>query len=498
VLEAHGRSTRTRNDEPRSNQHHTYIHLTTIYLQMSHQAATWIAFGAVCRRSLTTLTAARNSPRHQLAGYKPSGHSYLASQAARGRKIPKNHFTANRTLRNDAVEHTPTQKDSKRKTARSNAASTSLRRVAVEAQRSRDGLVKGKGRKRHVDPVAETKEVKAFCAAESYSVSTARRLMMQEGFHPDPLITDLFPQVLHVQTPNYITQDPETGEKKEQGIGNVFIFSGSVVTWNVPEHIGNNIVTRIIRPAAENPHQTEVEDFAYLEDSTRDSSVIVGDTIVLGTRPSHDHQHQHVEGTDPDSPSRHETDTVLAKIAYSSALARSTKLAVLEEALALYFQSTRQIPTTLSAGSPLRFTRQFILRKTGELLSIRAQLNLYSELTDSLPDLFWDSPHNLGLESYYDSLGKALDVGVRIKVLNEKMDYASEIAAVLRERLSEKHSTGLEWLIIGLITIEVMFGIFEISELWREKHSAIEAEETRRLLNRFLEVQLAKESSARS
>jgi uncharacterized Rmd1/YagE family protein len=466
---------------------------------MSHQAATWIAFGAVCRRSLTTLTAARNSPRHQLAGYKPPGHSYLASHAARGRKIPKNHFTANRPLRHDSVGHTQTHKDSKRKTARSNAASTSLRRVAVEAQRSRDGLVKGKGRKRHVDPVAETKEVTAFCAAESYSVSTARRLMMQEGFHPDPLKTDLFPQVLHVQTPNYITQDPETGEKKEQGSGDVFIFpSGSAVTWNVPEHIGNNIVTRILLPAAENPHQTEVEDFAYLEDGTRDSSVIVGDTIVLGTRPSHDHQHQHVESTDPDSPSGHETDTVLAKIAYSSALARSTKLAVLEEALALYFQSTRQIPTTLSAGSPLRFTRQFILRKTGELLSIRAQLNLYSELTDSLPDLFWDSPHNLGLESYYDSLGKALDVGVRIKVLNEKMDYASEIAAVLRERLSEKHSTGLEWLIIGLITIEVMFGIFEISELWGGRNSAAEADETRKLLNRFLEVQLAKESSARS
>lgn len=372
----------------------------------------------------------------------------------------------------------------------------------MEAQRSRDGLVKGKGKKRHVDPVAETREVTAYCAAETYNISAARRLLVQEGFQPDPLKTDLFPQVLHVQTPNFIAKDEETGEKREQGIGDVFVFpSGSVVTWNVQEHIGRNIVTRIIRQAAENPHQVEVEDFEYLEDGTRDSSVIVGDTIVLGTKPSEDHHHYHYHAesaaatSDPDTPPHHETDTILAKIAYSSALARSTKLAVLENALAHYFQTTRQIPTTLSAGSPLRFTRQFILRKTGELLSIRAQLNLYSELTDSLPDLFWDSPHNLGLESYYESLGKALDVGVRIKVLNEKMDYASEIAAVLRERLSEKHSTGLEWLIIGLISIEVVFGIFE---LWRERNLGIEAERTRTLLEQYLTMQLAKEGEKKA
>jgi uncharacterized Rmd1/YagE family protein len=71
----------------------------------------------------------------------------------------------------------------------------------------------------------------------------------------------------------------------------------------------------------------------------------------------------------------------------------------------------------------------------------------------------------LGLEGYYDQVGKALDVGIRIKVLNEKMDYAQEIAAVLRERLSEKHGYFLEWTIIVLIAVEVGF---EILRLWRE------------------------------
>ena len=65
-------------------------------------------------------------------------------------------------------------------------------------------------------------------------------------------------------------------------------------------------------------------------------------------------------------------------------------------------------------------------------------------------------------------------MGIRIKVLNEKMDYAAEIASVLRERLSEKHGLFLEWTIIVLIAIEVGFEILRLhregfwEEVWRD------------------------------
>lgn len=111
-----------------------------------------------------------------------------------------------------------------------------------------------------------------------------------------------------------------------------------------------------------------------------------------------------------------------------------------------------------------------MLQKTGELLELRAQLNHYSELTDSLPDLFWDSKHELGLEGYYDQVGRALDVGVRIKTLNEKMDYAQEIASILRQTMSEKHSIYLEWIIIILIAVEVVFGLRKEWKDWKESH----------------------------
>ena len=114
----------------------------------------------------------------------------------------------------------------------------------------------------------------------------------------------------------------------------------------------------------------------------------------------------------------------------------------------------------LSTGGHLPFTRSFTLQKTGQLLSIRAQLNLYSELTDSLPDLFWDTRHELGLEGYYDQVARALDTNIRIKTLNDKINYAQEIASILRQHLTEQHGVRLEWIIILLIMVEVGFNIW--------------------------------------
>lgn len=292
-------------------------------------------------------------------------------------------------------------------------------------------------------------------------------ILRAKGYEPDPFETGLYPQVIHVQVPLDSvrrTASLAASDLPADEVGDVFIFpSGTVVAWSLPEGFTSYLASAVLLPAAENPHvdDIETEHLEYTEDPTRDTSTMKGDKIILGTKPNHDN-YRH----DPKRPGRQSVDTVLTKIAFSSGLARSTKLAVLESLLSNYFDSTRTIPTLLSKGTRLPYSRSFILRKTGQLLSIRAQLNLYSELTDSLPDLFWDSRHELGLEGNYEQVGRALDVGIRIKTLNEKMDYAQEIASVLRERLSETHGLRLEWTIILLIAVEVGF---EVLRLWKEK-----------------------------
>ncbi|RPB05706.1 hypothetical protein L873DRAFT_1797437 [Choiromyces venosus 120613-1] len=381
------------------------------------------------------------------------------------------------------------EKEKKKRKTGSQSSKNSLRKVAAQAGRSTSGT-------------GRTRVCTAYCTAGKYDLPSATRLLLAQGYTPDPFLTGLDEQVIHLRLPipNSIPS-AETGYQVENG--DVFIFpSGNIVSWSLPpEEVMS--VSRVIEPAGDRVYaegDVETEDLEYVEDSRIRRSRIVGDVIMLGTAGrenwalAEDENYavsplspppEELPSTPPALPaaalaSRTPKDvltTTLAKVAFSSGLARSTKLAVLESLLDSYLTTTHTIPTLLSRGSKLPFTRSFILRKTGELLEFRAQLNLYSELTDSLPDIFWDSRHELGLEGYYDAVGRALDVDVRIRQLNAKLDYASGIVEVLRERLSERHSLLLEWMIIILITIEVGF---EVRRLWGEgRRSEVEAREYR-------------------
>ncbi|KAF8859310.1 DUF155-domain-containing protein [Acephala macrosclerotiorum] len=384
---------------------------------------------------------------------RPQPFRYIHATAAAQAPRKRNFFSSNATLQaeaanTDAVADQPPAQ--KRKPLRAPAGKTSLRRVAVEAQRSREST------QRRKDVVSESEggnRVTAISVADQFDMDAVIRILRSHGFSIDPDETGFeSDQVIHTRGVNN---------------GDIFVFpSGSLVAWSLPEDVVSDLATKTLLPAAINPHmdQIEIENLEYTEDIKKESSSIKGDVILLGTKkPFHS-----------DRQSDSQVDTTLAKIAFSSGLARSTKLAVLETMLGKYFESMRTIPTTLSRGLKLPFDRSFMLQKTGELLELRAQLNHYSELTDSLPDLFWDSKHELGLEGYYDQVGRALDVGVRIKTLNEKMDYAQEISTILRQTLSEKHSIHLEWIIIILIAVEVCFGIRHI---WKDMKEDQEKEQ---------------------
>ena len=82
-------------------------------------------------------------------------------------------------------------------------------------------------------------------------------------------------------------------------------------------------------------------------------------------------------------------------------------------------------------------------------------VNLESDILDA-PEFFWD---NADLESLYAMARKACDLHKRTDILNKRLDVLKELFEMLSNELNNQHSSNLEWIVIGLIVIEVILEI---------------------------------------
>lgn len=232
--------------------------------------------------------------------------------------------------------------------------------------------------------------------------------------------------------------------------------SGSVVGWGMTEAEMRELVVERLRRAEVGSYGAdaiESEDMDFVTATVGDASgvdaersTMVGDVMVVSDNIK---------------------DPILVKAAFSSGLARSTKLATLENRLEALLAATKVLIDNLAAGRELGIRGTKVLQLTGQFLSLRGQLNLHSELIET-PDLYWEEPE---LEQLYSLISRKLDVATRIAILNKKLDYASESINVLKSHLSEEQGVRLEWMIIILIMVEVGFEIFHFVEHWYEKQT---------------------------
>uniref|UniRef100_A0A672NK36 DUF155 domain-containing protein n=1 Tax=Sinocyclocheilus grahami TaxID=75366 RepID=A0A672NK36_SINGR len=149
---------------------------------------------------------------------------------------------------------------------------------------------------------------------------------------------------------------------------------------------------------------------------------------------------------------------VLEKFAFSNALSLSVKLAIWEVSLDNFVESIQSIPEMLKSGQRVKLSRAEVMQKIGELFSLRHCINLSSDLLIT-PDFYWDRED---LEQLYDKTCQFLNINRRVKVVNEKLQHCTELTDLMRNHLSEKHSLRLEWMIVILITIEVMFELARV------------------------------------
>lgn len=261
-------------------------------------------------------------------------------------------------------------------------------------------------------------------------------------------------------------------ELGRQAVDIIVLENGSLVAWGMEETVVKREILPVLKPAEIRPYKdAETEDMDYVEEIpegeqsllTTDSASETASTPSLQAAAVQSSQRSARSGMVGDVMYiRGETEglRLLDKAAFSSGLARNTKLAALEISLERYISRIKVIGDTLATGGRFALKGRAVLRITGKLLQIRGQLNLYSELIET-PDLYWSEPE---LEALYTLISRKLDIAPRISILNTRLDYASDIVSILKAQLSEEQSTRLEWAIIILIMIEVAIEFIHFAE----------------------------------
>lgn len=221
-----------------------------------------------------------------------------------------------------------------------------------------------------------------------------------------------------------------------------FVFkNGSIVFWNVSKKQISSFLN-FIKPYEKGSIQNqelEVMDYSYCEKESSPSHIL-SDTIKLS-----------------------QSRVLYDKLAFSHGLSHSVKLAIIEQKVDNHVSSLKEIPTSLATNYSIFKSgpsRSEVLIKLSTTLQLRSILNLDSDLTES-PDFYWSEPL---LEDTFISISRALEIRQRVSVLNRKLDYANQLLQIIYSHLSQKHSLKLEWLIIALIAVEVLFECVHYTE----------------------------------
>nr|XP_048700186.1 required for meiotic nuclear division protein 1 homolog isoform X5 [Caretta caretta] len=151
-------------------------------------------------------------------------------------------------------------------------------------------------------------------------------------------------------------------------------------------------------------------------------------------------------------------EVILQKFAFSNALCLSVKLAIWESSLDNFVESIQSIPEILKSRKKVKLSHADVMQKIGELFALRHCINLSSDLLIT-PDFYWDREN---LEELYDKTCQFLSINRRVKVMNEKLQHCMELTDLMRNHLNEKRALRLEWMIVILITIEVMFELARV------------------------------------
>jgi uncharacterized Rmd1/YagE family protein len=141
----------------------------------------------------------------------------------------------------------------------------------------------------------------------------------------------------------------------------------------------------------------------------------------------------------------------------AEALAVSVALAYDERRIMRAFERIEPVASRLIKRQLPRDTKADMLNQIGEALLIQHRLADRADL-DEKPDVLWDHPE---LERFWTKLVDEYDLPARARAIERKLVAIRETADTITDLLATRTSHRLEWYVIGLITLEIVLGLYD-------------------------------------
>ncbi|XP_023944829.2 required for meiotic nuclear division protein 1 homolog isoform X2 [Bicyclus anynana] len=281
----------------------------------------------------------------------------------------------------------------------------------------------------------------AYATAYRYDLKALREgLLQQKLYEPGTLNTHEVGNVV-VASPVYSVGD----EPREI----IFFQEGAVVFWNCTELEANNVLD-FIRPYEVQSYPRDVV--------TREREIMTYQYQINAKRCSLQESSFVLV---PNS------DNSLERYSFSHAMAQSARLGAWEARLEALAASVRAHTERMEAAGAVHVEKKEVVRKLGELLSLRHRINVESDLLDT-PDCYWEDER---LEMLYSSTVAYFTIPRRTRVLNERLSHCVELLELLSSWAADRHHVRLEWMVIALIMAEVLFELLHCFEryVWAER-----------------------------
>nr|CAG8501357.1 4509_t:CDS:2 [Entrophospora candida] len=274
--------------------------------------------------------------------------------------------------------------------------------------------------------------VTAYCTAASYRPEELLKYLqsrkIQNSTAPKRFDECIYTPFTFQPSKQYTTidllglDDHAITNQVEQTIPEVFFFEyGVVVIWGMKENEEKILLNELVSFEEEklSPEDVETEEFHFHYAASYQPR-IYNDVITLKNPGNY-----------------------MVKLTISHAIAQSVKMTLFEELIESTIEDTKHIPQTMSKTGKVQMSRTAITQKIGQLFIVRINVNLVSNVLDT-PEIFWSEPT---YQPLYSAIRGYLEISQRVELLNQRVSVISEY---------------LEWIVIVLITFEIVIGLLTI------------------------------------